>query len=105
LRRNRLVTVAEEHDGIDWIRSQHLLYVHGHEIAIEHGGRFGELLAERNRGEFERKTASRDHTALHGRRDLTQVIVTIIELAPGISDADHWPSGELVHIDADGAQR
>ena len=86
--RGGFIAAAKQHDGVDGIGPDALLHVHGHQVAEEHGRRLHEHLAKRNGGEFQGKAAGPPNAAFYGFGHLFQVGVAVVELAPGIADAD-----------------
>ena len=59
LRGRGLVAAAQQHHAIDGIGADGFLDVHRHQVAVEHGCRFHEHLAQRDGGEFEREIRRR----------------------------------------------
>jgi hypothetical protein len=68
--------------------TNHLFYFHRHQIAVEHGRWHHQVFGQGNGCELERKAARRPHSAFHRFRDRPQVEVTVVELAPGVANAD-----------------
>ena len=91
LRRSGLVAVAEQHDAVEGMRANHLLGVHGHQVAVQHGGRPHEQLAERDRRELQWRTTRLPDTAFDVVRQLAEVVVAVVQVALGLGDADHRP--------------
>ena len=77
-----------QHRAVDRLAAQQLLGLHRQEIAIEHGGRLHVGFGERNRRQFQRKTAGLQHAALHIIGTRAQMRVAGIDVAPGVDDAD-----------------
>src|SRR6266480_613587 len=92
--RGGLVAAGEEDDGVERIRADALLDVHGHEVPEEHGRRLHEDLAERDGRELDGKAPSAPDAPLDGVRHLSQVRITVGELGPRVGDADHGPAVE-----------
>ena len=93
---HRLVAAADQDDGVKRIRADGLLDVHRHQVAIEHRRRLHQVLAERDRREFERQSACEQHAALHRLGKAPEVHVAVHELGPRVADSDHGPAGQCV---------
>ena len=83
-----LVAIGQQDDAIERIAADHLLGVHGGEVAAEHGGRAEVDLAEGDGGEFEREAAGLQDAAFDRFAELAEVAVAVIEFAEGVADAD-----------------
>ena len=84
----RLVAAAQQYDAVERLRADHLLDVHGHEVAQQHRGGLDEHLAQADGGEFERNAAGDPDAALDRVGDGLQMEVAVVQLAPGIGNAD-----------------
>ena len=71
--------------------ADHLFGVHRHQIAIKHRCRPHEQLAERNRGELEWCAAGLPHAPFDILGKLAKVVVAVVQIALGLSDADDRP--------------
>ncbi len=100
LGRRGLIAAAQQHHAIDRVGLDHLLHVHGHQVAVEHGGGLDQHLAERDRGELQRQAAGLPDAALDRLGDDPQVGVAVGQLAPGVADADHRPAIEDIAREA-----
>ena len=94
LRRRGLIAAAQQHHAIDRVGAQRLLDLHRQQVAVQHRAGLHQLLAERERVELQRHAAGRDHAALDRLGDGAQAQVAVVQLAPGIGDADHRLAGE-----------
>ena len=83
-----LVAVGQQHDAIQRVAADHLLSVHGRQVAVEHGGGAEVDLAEGDGGEFQREAAGLQDAAFDRLADLAQVAVAGVELAVCVADAD-----------------
>jgi len=88
LRRHRLVAAAHQHHRVHRLGADHLLGVHGHEVAELHGIGGERGLVQRCGGELERQAAGRRHAALDGVQQLGKVAVAGIEARVRVGDAD-----------------
>src|SRR5207253_9133734 len=61
---------------------------HGHEIAVKHGRGTDVEFAQGNGWKFQGQAARLPDAALDRLGQLAEVDMTVIELAPGLSDAD-----------------
>ena len=98
LSRDRLVAAAHQHDGVHRLRADHLLDVHGHEVAEHHARRGEEHLAERDRREVDREPAGGEHAALHRLDQLGEMPVAVVEAARRLRDADHRPRQHRLRV-------
>ena len=89
LRRHGLVAAAHQHHRIHRLRADHFLGVDGHQVAVFQAGRCEEHFAQRNGREFQRQRAGREHAAFHRRQESRKMAVAIVEVRPGVSNADH----------------
>ena len=89
LRGHGFITPANQHDRIHGLRADHLLRVHGHQIAQEHGGRIGKTFMDRNGRKGHRQTTSQHDAAFHRLDQLRHIAVTGIVIAEGVGDADN----------------
>ena len=92
----RLVATAEQHGAINRERAQQLLGLHGEEIAVDHGGRLHQHLAEAHRRQFEGEAPRLQHAALHRLAALAQMRVAGRKIAPGVEDGDDRPPHEFL---------
>ena len=83
-----LVAVGQQHDAIQRVAADHLLSVHGRQVAVEHGCRAEVDFAQGDGGEFQREAAGLQDAALDRFADAPQVAVAGVELAVGVADAD-----------------
>ena len=98
LGRHRLVTAADQHRGVHWLRGQHRLGVERHEVAIVHRGRRQRGLAEADGGEAQRQGAGAKHAALHRLDQLGHRAVAVVVVRCRIGDADHRLLQRLARI-------
>ena len=89
LRRYGLVATAHQHDRVHRLGADHLLGVDRHKIAILQAGRRQEHLAERDCWKFKRQRAGGQHATLHRGQQFGKMTVTIVEVGPGVGDANH----------------
>lgn len=104
--RRGLVAIGQQDDAIERVAADHLLGVHGRQVAAEHGSRAEVGFAEGDGGEFQREAAGLQDAALDRFADLAQVAVAGVELAVGVADADERAShiGAVVaHSGGEGA--
>ena len=95
LRRHGLVAAAHQHHRVHRLGADHLLGVHGHEVAELHGVGGERGLVQRDGGELERQPAGRRHAALDGVEQLGEVAVAGIEPRVRVGDADDG-AGQLL---------
>ena len=98
LGRNGLVAAADQHHRIERQRGDHLLGVHGHEIAQQHRGRERERLVQRDGRERERQPAGEPHAARDRFGDLRRVAVAGVEVGGGREDADDRAIERLIGV-------
>ena len=87
--RHGLVATAHQHNRVHRLRADHLLGIDRHQVAILEAGRCQENFTERDGRKFQRQRAGGQHAALYGGEQFGKVTVTIVEVGPGIGDADH----------------
>ena len=88
LRGERLVAAADEDDGVHGLRLHHLLGVHRHEIAEEHGSGVGEAFADGDGWEDHGQAAGEHDAALDALDEIGDVAVAGVVVAEGVGDAD-----------------
>ncbi len=88
LRRHGLVAAADQHDGVHRLRADHLLGVHGHEVAQVHAGGLGKAFVHRDGGKVHRQAAGQHDAALDGLDELRGVAVAGVVAAAGVDDTD-----------------
>ena len=88
LRGEVLVAAADEDDGIHGLGADHLLGVHGHQVAEEHGGGVGEGFGDGDGGEDHGERAGEEDSALDRVDEVGDVAVAGIEVGGGVGDAD-----------------
>ena len=86
--RQGLVAAAHEHHGVQRLGAQHGLDVERHQVAQEHAGGAEEDLAQGDHRELQRQPAGLPHAALDRLRQFAQATMTVVQLAPGVEDAD-----------------
>ena len=96
LRRHGLVAAADQHHRIHRLGPDHLLRVHGHEVAQEHAGWTGEGLVDGDRRELHREPPCQHDTPLHRLDQAGHVAVARVEVAEGVGDADDRPIQGIV---------
>ena len=88
LRRHGLVTATDQHHGVHGLGTDHLLGVHGHEVAVHHAGRVEEHLAERYRGKRPGQCAGRQDPARNRLDQIGHVAMAVVEARRCHGDAD-----------------
>ena len=88
LRRHRLVATADQHHGVHRLRAQHLLGVHGHEVAQVHAGGLRKAFVQRDGGEGHRQATRQHDAALHRFDELHHVAVAGVVGTACVDDAD-----------------
>ena len=83
-----LVATAEEDGTVDGVGAEDFLSFHGEEVAMEHGGGFGEHLADGHDGDFHGVAAGLEDAAFDRVGGEAEVHVTGVQVAPGVEDAD-----------------
>ena len=76
--------------------ADHLLGLHRQHVAVEHGGRLGEALVDRERGQLDGEAAGLEDAALHVLRPLAEVRVARVDLGPGVEHADDRLAHEVL---------
>ena len=98
LRGEGLVAAADEDDGVHGLRADHLLGVHRHQVAQEHGGGMGEALADGDGGEHHGQAAGEHDAALDAFDEVGDVAVAGIVVAEGVGDADDGAIERIVGV-------
>ena len=98
LRGESLVAAADEDDGVHGLRADHLLGVHRHEVAQEHGGGMGEALADGDGRENHGQAASEHDAALHALDQVGDIAVAGVVVAEGVGDADDGALQRVVGV-------
>ncbi len=80
------------------LRVHHLLGVHRHEVAEEHGGGMGEALADGDGWEDHRQTTCQHDAALHAFDEVGDIAMARIVVAEGVGDADDGPLERIVGV-------
>ena len=88
LGRKILVAAADKDNGVHRLGSDHLLSVHGEEVAEEHRGGVGEALTDRNGGEHHRQSAGKQDAALDALDQVQHIAVAWIVVTEGIGYTD-----------------
>jgi hypothetical protein len=91
LGRRRLVAPREQHDTVERVGPDRLLDLHGHEVAVQHGGWSHDRLAERHGRKLEREAAGHQDTPFDRLGHGAQVGVARRQFRPAVGDADHGP--------------
>jgi len=87
----RLVAAGQQHHAVDRVAAQQFFHFHRQEVAVEHGGRLDDHLAQAHGRQFDRETTGQQHAALDRFGPLAQVRVAGRQVAPGVDDADDRP--------------
>ena len=98
LRGEGLVAAADEDDGIHGLRRHHLLGVHRHQVAEEHGGGMGEALADGDGREDHGQTTGEHDAALHAFDEVGDIAVAGVVVAEGVGDADDGALERIVGV-------
>ena len=93
-----LVAAADQHHRIHGLRADHLLGVHRHQVAQEHGGGMGETLADGNGGEDHGQTTGQHDAALHAFDQVRDIAMAGVVVTEGVSDADDGPLEGIVGV-------
>ena len=88
LGRKILVAAADKDNGVHGLGSDHLLSVHGQEVAEEHGGGVGEAFGNGDGREHHWQSAGKHDTALDAIDEVGNVAVARIVVAVRVGDAD-----------------
>ncbi len=101
-RRRGLVATAHQHDAVDRVAAQQFLRVHCEQIAIQHGGRLQQRFRQRQRRQFQRKSASHQYAALDVVDAGLEMHVAGLSVGPGIEDRNDRPVfpllGRVAHL-------
>jgi hypothetical protein len=100
----RLITTSHEDDCIERIGPYTLLYIHCHEIAIQHGGWLHKRLTKGHRWELDWQPSSLQDTALNGLRKSSKVNVAVDQFGPTVADSNDRATSEGRLSDALGLQ-
>ena len=95
-RRHGLVATTEQDGAIGRVRAQRLLGLHRQQVAVEHGRRLHEGLAEGQQRDLHREAASLPDAALDVFSAQPEVRVTRVGVAPGVEDRDDGFPGHVV---------
>ena len=95
-RRCGFVAAHQQHHTVERVGADGFLHVHAGQIAVEHGGRPHQGLAERHDRELQREATGLVHPNLHLLGQRTEVAVAGRQLAEGVADANHRAAIELV---------
>jgi hypothetical protein len=88
LRGNVLVAARQQHHAVQRLGADHLLGIHRHQVAIKHRRRRNVELAQGNGGKLQRPTAGLPDAALDRLGQFAEMNVAVVQLAPGLGDAD-----------------
>ena len=88
---NGFIAAANEDCSIHRLGPQHLLGIHGHQVAQEHRGRVGERFMQRDGRKFDRQPSCHQHAPGDSLDDFRNIGMTGIVTAVCIGDADHRP--------------
>ena len=99
LRRDRLVAAADQHDGVDRLRADHLLGVQRHQVAQVHAGRIREAIRGSRSSEIPSAAPPASITPrLTAAMSCGTVRMARIEIAVRVGDADDGPRERVVGI-------
>ena len=87
-RGNGLVAIDQQDHAVKGLAADHLLRIHGGQVAQEHGCRIQEDFTQRDGWKLKRQSASLKHAAPDRLDQFRKVAVAVVEFAPGVANAD-----------------
>jgi hypothetical protein len=99
-----LVAVGKDHDPIQRVGADHLLDLDREQVAVEHGGRLHQVLAQRDRPELGRDPARLGDAAADRLRQVAQREVARVQIARRVRDPDHGPAAITACAQASGPE-